>query len=79
VSVSGPLVFTDPTFTLRAALDGLGLAYVFEDDVADYLVRGDLVRVLEDWCPPFDGYFLYYPGRRHQAPALQALVDALRV
>jgi DNA-binding transcriptional LysR family regulator len=79
VSVSGPLVFTDPTFTLRAALDGLGLAYVFEEDVVDYLARGDLVRVLEDWCPPFEGYFLYYPSRRHQPPALQALVDALRV
>jgi DNA-binding transcriptional LysR family regulator len=79
VSVSGPLVFTDPTFTLRAALDGLGLAYVFEEDVADYLARGELVRVLEDWCPPFEGYFLYYPSRRHQPPALQALVDGLRV
>ena len=79
VSVSGPLVFTDPTFTVRAALDGLGLAYVFEDDVANYLARGDLVRVLEDWCPPFEGYFLYYPSRRHQPPALQALVDALRI
>ena len=79
VSVSGPLVFTDPTFTLRAALDGLGLAYVFEEDVADYLARGELVRVLEDWCPSFEGYFLYYPSRRHQPPALQALVDALRV
>jgi DNA-binding transcriptional LysR family regulator len=79
VSVSGPLVFTDPTFTLRAALDGLGLAYVFEGDVADHLARGELVRVLGDWCPPFEGYFLYYPSRRHQPPALQALVEALRV
>ena len=79
VSASGPLVFTDPTFTLRAALDGLGLAYVFEEDVADYLARGELVRVLEDWCPPFEGYFLYYPSRRHQPPAIQALVDGLRV
>jgi DNA-binding transcriptional LysR family regulator len=79
VSVSGPFVFTDPTFTLRAALEGLGLAYVFEEDAADYLARGALVRVLEDWCPPFEGYFLYYPSRRHQPPALQALVEALRV
>jgi DNA-binding transcriptional LysR family regulator len=79
VSVSGPFVFTDPIFTLRAALDGLGLAYVFEEDAADHLARGDLVRVLEDWCPPFEGYFLYYPSRRHQPPALQALVEALRV
>jgi DNA-binding transcriptional LysR family regulator len=79
VSVSGPLIFTDPAFTLRAALDGLGVAYMFEEHVADYLARGELVGVLEDWCPPFDGYFLYYPSRRHQPPALQALVGALRV
>jgi len=79
VSVSGPLIFTDPEFTLCAALDGLGLAYMFEEHVADYLARGQLVRVLEDWCAPFDGYFLYYPSRRHQPPALQALVEALRV
>ena len=79
VSVTGPLIFTDPEFTLRAALDGLGVAYMFEEHVADHLARGQLVRVLEDWCPPFDGYFLYYPSRRHQPPALQALVDALRV
>jgi DNA-binding transcriptional LysR family regulator len=51
---------------------------LFEEDVTDHLARGELVRVLEDWCPPFDG-FLYYPSRRHQSPALQALVDALRV
>src|SRR3989475_2088047 len=79
VSLSGPVIFTDPGFTLRAALDGLGLAYLFEEHVADYIARGELVRVLDDWCPPFDGYFLYYPSRRHQPPALQALVGALRV
>ena len=78
VSLSGPVIFTDPGFTLRAALDGLGLAYLFEEHVADYLARGELVRVLDDWCPPFDGYFLYYPSRRHQPPALHALVGALR-
>jgi DNA-binding transcriptional LysR family regulator len=79
VSVSGPLVFTDVEFTVRAALDGLGLAYLFEEHVAEHVARGALVRVLEDWCPPFEGYFLYYPSRRHQPPALQALVDTLRV
>jgi DNA-binding transcriptional LysR family regulator len=47
--------------------------------VTEHLARGELVRVLEDWCPAFDGYFLYYPSRRHQSPALQALVNALRV
>jgi len=78
VSLSGPVIFTDPSFTLKAALDGLGLAYLFEEHVASHLSKGELVRVLEDWCAPFDGYFLYYPSRRHQPPALQALVEALR-
>jgi DNA-binding transcriptional LysR family regulator len=79
VSLTGPVTFTDPGFTMRAALDGLGLTYLFEEHVADYLKRGELVRVLEDWCPPFDGYSLYYPSRRHQPPALHALVETLRV
>src|SRR2546425_1394012 len=79
VSVSGPLIVNDVEFMIRAAIDGVGLAFALEEHVADYLARGELVRVLEDWCPPFEGYFLYYPSRRHQRPALQALVEALRV
>jgi DNA-binding transcriptional LysR family regulator len=64
---------------IRAALNGVGLAFALEQYVAEHIARGTLVRVLEDWCPPFDGYFLYYPSRRHQPRALRALVDALRV
>ncbi len=79
VSVSGPLIVSDAAFMIRAALDGVGLAFSLEQYVAEHIARGRLVRVLEDWCPPFDGYFLYYPSRRHQPRALQALVDALRV
>jgi DNA-binding transcriptional LysR family regulator len=79
VSVSGPLIFNDVELMLRAALDGVGLAFLLEEQVTDHLESGRLVRVLEDWCPPFDGYFLYHPSRRHQPPALQALVEALRV
>ncbi len=79
VSVAGPLVFTDPTFVLRAALNGSGVAFLFEEHVAEHLASGSLVRVLDDWCPPFDGYHLYFPSRRHRSPALQALVGALRV
>jgi DNA-binding transcriptional LysR family regulator len=79
VSVSGPLVVSDAEFMIRAALDGVGLAYALEAYVAEHIAGGRLVRVLEDWCPPFEGYFLYYPSRRHQPRALQALVDALRV
>lgn len=58
---------------------GVGFAFSLEDDVAGPIARGQLVRVREDWCPPFGGFFLYYPSRRHQPAALQALVEALRV
>jgi DNA-binding transcriptional LysR family regulator len=79
VAVTGPLILNDVELTVRAALDGLGLCFALEEHVGGHIARGDLVRVLEDWCPPFDGFFLYYPSRRHQPPALQALVEALRV
>jgi DNA-binding transcriptional LysR family regulator len=79
VSVSGPLIFNDVELMRRAARDGAGLAFLLEEQVVGDLESGSLVRVLEDWCPPFDGYYLYYPSRRHQPPALQALVEALRV
>ena len=79
VATSGPLTVSDAQFMIRAALEGVGLAYILEDYVAGSIARGELVRVLEDWCPPFDGYFLYYPSRRHQPSALQALVAWLRV
>ncbi len=79
VSVSGPLIVSDAEFMIRAALNGVGLAFALEQYVAEHIARGTLVRVLEDWCTPFEGYFLYYPSRRHQPRALQALVDALRV
>lgn len=78
VSVAGPLIFNDVDLMLRAALDGVGLAFLLEEQVTNFLANGKLVRVLEDWCPPFDGFYLYYPSRRHQSPALQALVEALR-
>jgi DNA-binding transcriptional LysR family regulator len=57
----------------------MGLAYVFEDQVRSELANGRLVKVLEPWCEPIAGFFLYYPSRRHTPPALAALVAALRV
>jgi DNA-binding transcriptional LysR family regulator len=74
----GQLVFNSLTMRLLSALDGLGVAYVPEDQVLDHVAAGRLVRVLEDWCPSFPGYHLYYPSRRHPSPALTLLVDALR-
>ncbi len=79
VSVNGPLVVDDVEVMVHAAIDGIGLAFTLEDHVSSHLATGALVRVLEDWCPPFAGYFLYYPGRRQQPPALSALIDMLRL
>ena len=78
VHVEGPLVFNYAPLLLRAALAGLGLACVFEDQVQEHIAEGRLVRVLADWCPPFSGYHLYYPSRRQPAPAFALLVEALR-
>ena len=78
VRVDGQLTFNDIHHAVDAALGGFGIAYVFEDQVAPYLKTGRLKRVLEDWCPPFPGYHLYYPSRRHASPAFPLLVDALR-
>jgi DNA-binding transcriptional LysR family regulator len=78
VRVTGRLVFNDTELMLAAALEGAGIAYAFEDQVAPHLANGSLVRVLEDWCPAFPGYHLYYPSRRQLTPAFALLVDALR-
>jgi DNA-binding transcriptional LysR family regulator len=78
VHVEGPLVFNYAPLLLQAALAGLGLACVFEDQVREHIAEGRLVRVLADWCPPFPGYHLYYPGRRQPMPAFALLVEALR-
>jgi len=78
VHVEGQLVFNGTFQMLNAALAGFGLAYVPEDLVQSHLAKGRLNRVLEDWCPPFPGYHLYYPSRRQSSPAFALLVDALR-
>lgn len=78
VRVDGPLVFNDMNMILRAAHAGFGLAYVIADKVEDDIAAGALERVLEDWCPPFAGYHLYYPATRQPSPAFQVIKDALR-
>src|SRR4051812_37350786 len=78
VRVDGQLVFNTSALILDAALAGFGLAYLPEDQVQAHVAEGRLVRVLADWCPPFPGYHLYYPSRRHQTPAFALLVEALR-
>lgn len=79
VRVDGPLVFNTSPPIVAAALAGLGIAFLPEDEFAPHLDKGRLVRVLEDWCPPFPGYHLYYPSRRQPSPAFALVVDALRL
>jgi DNA-binding transcriptional LysR family regulator len=78
VRVEGQLVFNTIGLRLKAALGGLGLAYLPEAQVQEHLARGELIRVLADWCPPFAGYHIYYPSRRQPTPAFTLLLDALR-
>ncbi|MDE2561194.1 MAG: LysR family transcriptional regulator [Sphingomonadales bacterium] len=78
VRVEGALIVNDVPMILDAATQGAGLACVLEDQACAHLAQGSLVRVLEDWCPPFPGYRLYYPDRRQLPPAFSLLVDALR-
>jgi DNA-binding transcriptional LysR family regulator len=79
VGVRGPLVIDDTHLVIEAALAGVGLGLAYEEQVATYISKRRLVRVLEDWTPPFPGFFMYYPSRKHQPAALSALVNALRL
>jgi DNA-binding transcriptional LysR family regulator len=79
VAVNGPLVVDDVVLVLRAALDGVGLAFMSEHQVLPHLKTGALVCVLEPWCQPYPGFFLYYPSRRQQPAALAALISVLRM
>jgi DNA-binding transcriptional LysR family regulator len=78
VRVEGQLFFSTTTQMLHAALAGLGLAYLPEGLVQPHIGKGRLKRVLEDWCPPYPGYHLYYPSRRQPSAAFALLVEALR-
>jgi DNA-binding transcriptional LysR family regulator len=79
VGVTGPLIVDDLGLVLRAVLDGVGLAFVAETDVSNHLAEGTLLRVLQDWCQPYPGFFLYYPSRRQQTASLTALIRVLRL
>ncbi|UMM10002.1 LysR family transcriptional regulator [Gluconobacter frateurii] len=78
VKTQGQLVFNDINLIVKAALAGHGIAFMLEDHVGDHLSSGRLVRVLKEWCEPFDGYYLYYPSRRQPSPAFSLVLDALR-
>ena len=78
VRVEGQLIVNEIALARQAARDGAGIAFLLDSHVRDDIAAGRLVRVLEDWCPPFPGYHLYYPSRRQLSPALRLLVETLR-
>jgi len=77
ISVRGPITVNSPGLAVRAAVDGLGIAYTIQPLAEPFIRSGQLVRVLEDWLPPYEGYYLYYPGHRQVPTALRALIDML--
>ena len=79
VRVDGPLIFNTAPPQVDAALAGLGITLLPEDELGPHLSDGSLVRVLDDWCPPFAGYHLYYPSRRQASPAFSLVLAALRL
>jgi DNA-binding transcriptional LysR family regulator len=78
ISVHGRVMVNDINVALRAAVDGLGIAYTVEAVAEPFLRSGQLVRVLEDWSPTFEGLYLYYPGQRQVPATLRALIDMIR-
>ncbi|WP_236197018.1 LysR family transcriptional regulator [Pseudomonas glycinae] len=78
IEVNGPLTLGDVSLMIGPALQGLGLAYVFEDMAREHLASGRLVQVLADWCPYYPGLHLYYPSRRHVPAPLKAFIDFAR-
>jgi DNA-binding transcriptional LysR family regulator len=79
IAVDGPLIFDAGGMIVDAALAGLGIGYVLEDRAREHFKAATLVRLLQEWCAPFPGFHLYYPGRRQLSPALGAFIEAIRV
>lgn len=79
VRVEGQATFNTTPHVVQAAIDGIGIAFLPEEEFVPHLEEGRLVRVLQDWCPPFAGYHIYYPSRRQHSPAFSLVVEALRV
>jgi DNA-binding transcriptional LysR family regulator len=78
VEVKGPLICNSKDFCLKAAAEGLGIAFATQELVAPYLEQGTLVPLLEPWSAPFPGFYLCYPAQRQMAPALRAFIDAVK-
>ena len=78
IDVDGPLISNDNQFMIEAARQGLGLGMFMHDLVRADLEQGRLLAVLEDWCPPFPGFYLYYPSRAQMPLKLRVFIDFLQ-
>ena len=78
VAVDGRVMVNDPHLAARAAVDGLGIALTLETVAEPFLQSGQLLRVLDDWSPSFEGFFVYYPGHRQVPATLRAFIDMIR-
>lgn len=78
IKVDGQLTFNNSYAMIDAVLNGYGIAYVPENIVERHIASGDLVLSLDEWSPPFEGYYIYYPSRRQNSPAFKVIIDALR-
>jgi DNA-binding transcriptional LysR family regulator len=78
VRVEGQLTFNESRAMIDAALKGFGIAYLPEDMVTEQISSGELLVVLDEWSPKFDGYFIYFPTSRQNSAAFKIIVDALR-
>jgi DNA-binding transcriptional LysR family regulator len=79
VNPQGPLVIDDSELVVQAALKGMGIGTALENSVTEPIAEGRLVQVLQDWCPSFPGFYLYYPSRRNRPAALSALIRTIRL
>lgn len=79
VRVKGQVTFNTAEHIVDAALSGLGIAFLPEEEFGSHISEGRLIRILEPWCQPFPGYYLYYPSRKQLSPAFSLVVDALRI
>jgi DNA-binding transcriptional LysR family regulator len=78
ISAPGRVMVNDPDLSVRAAVDGLGITYTLEALAEPFLRSGQLIRVLKDWSPAFEGLFVYYSSRRQVPAALRAFIDMIR-
>ena len=78
LDVGGPITLDEASLARTTVLEGIGLGFFMEQDVRTDIEAGRLIRVLEDWTPPFAGLCLYYPGRRLVPAPLRAFIDFIR-